>query len=127
MSELGAVEPGGGQSMAAHGLTEHSVAHQEHHPQARQYVEIAVVLTILTLFEVGVYYFQPLHFMLTTVLLVLSSVKFVLVVLFYMHLKFDNRVFSALFTLGLVIAGSLMISLLFLSRSYFIVALSHPQ
>ena len=83
--------------------------------------------TEFTLIEVGVYYTPPIHVFLTPVLLVLSAVKFVLVVGFYMHLKFDNRLFSALFSLGLIIAGSLMISLLFLFRSYFVEALLHPQ
>jgi len=107
--------------------TAHPVVLREHHPQATEYVIIAIVLSALTLIEVGVYYTEPLHVYLTAVLLVLSAVKFVLVVAFYMHLKFDNRLFAALFSLGLIIAGSLMISLLFLFRSYFVEALLHAQ
>ena len=62
---------------------------------------------------------RSIHEYLVPILLTLSSVKFVLVVLFYMHLKFDSRLFSALFTLGLMIAGAILLALLFMFRSFF--------
>jgi cytochrome c oxidase subunit 4 len=88
------------------------------HPTALRYVQIALVLAVLTAFEVWVYYQKALANALTPILLVLSAVKFALVVLFYMHLKFDNRLFSTLFTLGLIIAGSLMLSLIVMFHAY---------
>jgi len=48
------------------------------------------------------------------VLLVLSSAKFTLVVMFYMHLKDDNKVFTFLLGGPLVIAVGVMVALLFL-------------
>ena len=51
---------------------------------------------------------------LVPLLLVLSALKFVLVVLFYMHLKFDNRFFAFLFSGPLLLAIGVMIGLLFL-------------
>ncbi len=47
-------------------------------------------------------------------LLILSAVKFAIVVLFYMHLRYDARLFRALFTGPLIIAVVTLISLLFL-------------
>ena len=47
-------------------------------------------------------------------LLVMSAVKFAIVVMFYMHLKYDAKIFRALFTGPLVIAVLTLISLLFL-------------
>ena len=44
----------------------------------------------------------------------MSAVKFAIVVLFYMHLKYDHKLFKALFTGPLIIAMSTLISLLFL-------------
>jgi len=88
------------------------------HPTAFRYVQIALILAVLTGFEVWVYYQNGLRNVLTPVLLTLSAVKFALVVLFFMHLKFDNRLFSILFTLGLVIGGSILISLILLFRAY---------
>ena len=38
------------------------------------------------------------------VLIVLSAVKFAIVVMFYMHLKFDNRLFTGMFLSGLGMA-----------------------
>lgn len=95
------------------------VAGEHSHPKALRYVQIATILAILTAFEVTVYYMQSIRLYLVPILLTLSAIKFVLVVLFYMHLKFDSRLFSALFTLGLLIAGTILVSLLVLFRSYF--------
>ena len=95
------------------------VAGEHSHPNALRYVQIATILAVLTAFEVTVYYMQSIRLYLVPILLTLSSIKFVLVVLFYMHLKFDSRLFSALFTLGLLIAGTILVSLLVLFRSFF--------
>jgi cytochrome c oxidase subunit IV len=48
------------------------------------------------------------------VLLIMSAAKFAIVVLFYMHLKYDHKLFKALFTGPLMIAMATLISLLFL-------------
>jgi cytochrome c oxidase subunit 4 len=44
----------------------------------------------------------------------MSAVKFAIVVMFYMHLKYDHKLFRALFTGPLIIAMSTIIVLLFL-------------
>ena len=97
------------------------VAGEHPHPTAWKYVQIATILAILTAFEVAVYYSERLRPVLVDILLTLSAVKFALVVLFYMHLKFDSRIFTALFCLGLTIAGSIIVALIVLFRSYFFV------
>ena len=99
-------------------LRRRSGVNEAGHPTALRYVQIAWILCVLTLFEVWVYYQPELSKALIPILLGLSSVKFALVVLFYMHLKFDNRLFSALFTLGMTIAGCIIIALIFLFRAY---------
>ncbi len=86
------------------------------HPGARRYLEIAFVLAILTAIEVAVFYTPQFRAVLVPVLLVLSAVKFALVVLFYMHLKFDHKVFSGFFIAPLALAMAVMVSLLFLFR-----------
>ena len=91
---------------------------EHNHPNALRYVQIALVLAALTAFEVTVYYVKPLKEPLVPILLALSAIKFFLVVSFYMHLKFDNRIFSALFCLGLFLAGSIMIALIVMFRAY---------
>ena len=52
----------------------------------------------------GLYYIDMSHNLLVVLLLVLSAVKFSLVVLWFMHLKFDNRLFSQFFAGGFLLA-----------------------
>jgi cytochrome c oxidase subunit 4 len=78
--------------------------HEVHHGLSDLgYVAIAAFLAAITGAEVTLTYidigpvFLPL-------LLVLMAVKFFCVVLFFMHLRFDNKLFSALFYSGLGLA-----------------------
>ena len=48
------------------------------------------------------------------ILLILSAMKFTIVVLFYMHLRYDAKLFKALFTGPLIVAITTIIALLFL-------------
>jgi len=87
---------------------------EQAHATTGTYLRIAAVLVIITLIEVGVFYVPAFQPILVPLLLVLSLVKFVLVVLFYMHLKFDSPVFAFLFSGPLLLAVGVMIGLLFL-------------
>jgi cytochrome c oxidase subunit IV len=51
---------------------------------------------------------------LAPVLLSLSAIKFAIVVMFYMHLKMDSRFFTLLFGGPLLLAGVVMLGLMFL-------------
>ncbi len=90
--------------------------HEQPHPKTRQYVVIAVTLTIITMVEVAIFYIEPIKAspIFVPLLLLLSAVKFALVVMFYMHLRFDPRMFSALFVAPLMIAVGIVMALLFL-------------
>ena len=76
----------------------------QEHPSALQYAQIGIVLAIITASEVGLYYVDFSRGALVGLLMALSALKFVLVVLWFMHLKFDNRLFSTLFDAGIVLA-----------------------
>ena len=82
------------------------------HPGAREYLGIAVVLTLITAIEVAVFYLPAMHPILVPTLLVLSALKFAIVAMWYMHLKFDHRLFSWLFVVPMVIAALVIIALL---------------
>ena len=84
------------------------------HPTADVYLRVGAVLVILTVLEVGVFYVPAFHPVLVPVLLVLSAAKFTLVVMFYMHLKADSKVFTFLFGAPLMLAAVVMVALLFL-------------
>ena len=97
-----------------------AVAHA--HPTAGTYLRVAAVLTVLTVIEVGVFYVPAFHPFLAPILLVLSAVKFVIVVMFYMHLKMDSRFFTLLFGGPLLLATGMILGLLFL---FGVMALGH--
>ena len=86
------------------------------HPSTGTYLAVAAVLTVITLVEVGVFYAPVFHPVLAPTLLILSATKFALVVMFYMHLKSDHALFRTVFTLPLMLALAVAISLLFLFR-----------
>jgi cytochrome c oxidase subunit 4 len=95
----------------------HAAAHDAHaHPTWKQYKWVALILTLITVVEVWVYYipaFVATKLFVPT-LLIMSAIKFAIVVMFYMHLKYDARLFRALFTGPLIIAIVTLISLMFL-------------
>jgi cytochrome c oxidase subunit 4 len=106
-------------------MTEHDLAHDvdahelEHaHPGAKTYVVVGLVLAIITLVEVWAYTQPSIKPVLVPVLLVLSATKFVLVVGFYMHLRFDHPLFTGVFGFGLAVGASVITALMFLFGQY---------
>ena len=79
-------------------------AHDDKHPSALEYVQIGVILAIITASEVALYYVDMNFTLLVALLMTLSVVKFAMVVLWFMHLKFDASLFSILFAGGLALA-----------------------
>jgi cytochrome c oxidase subunit 4 len=73
--------------------------------QERQYLMVALVLGVLTGLEVALYYIRSLpHGALTAMLGLLAIVKFSAVALYFMHLKFDSRLFARVFVAGIILA-----------------------
>lgn len=93
--------------------------HPEQHVGAtpRTYVTIGLILAVITLLELGGSFLNQLGFpewVQVIVLISLASLKGTLVVLFFMHLKFDSRWFGFLFVSGLIIAVFMVIGMLLL-------------
>lgn len=87
-------------------------AHDDHgHASVGFYWLIGGILAALTALEVAAYYME-LGSVEVPLLLGLSVAKFILVVMFFMHLKSDASVFTWVFLAGLVLA-IFMISMLF--------------
>lgn len=86
------------------------------HPTPWTYIKVGAILTLITVIEVWAYYIPAWvsSWVFVPSLLIMSAVKFAIVVLFYMHLKYDHRLFKALFTGPLVIAVLTIIALMFL-------------
>ena len=100
----------GGGAAASHNTEEGG----HDHPSWKSYVMIGTVLTVITAAEVAVFYIPALRPVLVPLLLVLSTVKFALVVMFYMHLKFDSPIFSGVFVFPLILAVFVVIALIVL-------------
>jgi cytochrome c oxidase subunit 4 len=99
-------------SNAEHGNPDH--VHE--HPTWKQYKWVALILTLITVLEVWAYYVPALVAgpWFVPLLLIMSAAKFTIVVMFYMHLRYDHKLFRALFTGPLAIAMATLIGLLFL-------------
>ncbi|MEP7066198.1 MAG: cytochrome C oxidase subunit IV family protein [Gemmatimonadota bacterium] len=90
--------------------------HEHTHPDWGTYKWVALILTAITAVEVWIYYipaFTATKAFVPT-LLILSAVKFTIVVMFYMHLKYDAKLFRALFVGPLTLATFTIVGLLFL-------------
>jgi cytochrome c oxidase subunit 4 len=88
------------------------MADQEHakHPTPRQYVQIAVMLAIITAVEVALFYIDEsldLQGWDAPLLVILSFLKFVIVIGWYMHLRFEKGMLSRFFSGGFILALSL--------------------
>ena len=80
----------------------------------KTYWVIGAYLFVLTALEIGAYYIEEqLGTIATPTILFLSAAKFILVVMFYMHLKYDSKMFTGVFlfpmALATLVIGSLTI------------------
>jgi cytochrome c oxidase subunit IV len=78
--------------------------HEAEHPRDLLYIKVALALFVLTGMEIFASYADWLGDAFLPLLLTLMAVKFVLVVLFFMHLKFDAKIFGRLFWAGFFLA-----------------------
>ena len=93
-----------------------SMGIEKEHPTWSTYWKVATILTLITAVEVWIYYVPAIvaSRAFVPMLLIMSAVKFATVVLFYMHLRYDHRLFRVLFTAPLIIAMTTIVALLFL-------------
>jgi cytochrome c oxidase subunit IV len=78
---------------------------QDHHPTVGQYVEIGVILAVVTAIEVSLFYADIPRQITVPGLLFLTAVKFILVVMWFMHLRFDRRLLTWVFVSGMIVAA----------------------
>jgi cytochrome c oxidase subunit 4 len=78
------------------------------YPTPRVYVKIAVLLAVMTAVEVGLYYLEPVFGgLVIPFLIILSALKFLIVIGYYMHLRYEPATLSRFFAFGFVLALSL--------------------
>ncbi len=93
-------------------------AHRAGHPSAKEYIRIGVILGVLTALEVAASYTGVSGAILIPTLFVLALIKFALVVLWFMHLKFDDRRYARFFVVGLSGAATLYLIVLISFRVF---------
>ena len=95
-----------GEDLSANEFGDH-----QHGATDRQYIVIAVILALITAGEVTLSYIDVGPIFLPA-LLIMMAAKFIIVVSFFMHLKFDDRRYARFFVMGL--AGAITLFLIVL-------------
>ena len=106
MTDVEIIDQGHTPAVADGGVVATAPAAAHAHPEPRQYVLIAVVLVVITGFEVATSYLEgDVNSNLIIVALgVMTALKFFLVVAWFMHLRTDSKILRRLFLLGLITA-----------------------
>ena len=78
---------------------------------------IGIVLSLVTVLEVVLFTAPVTRSSFITIMLVLSLAKFVLVIAFFMHLRFDNKQYTRVFMFCMIIGLAVFTSLLFLTQN----------
>lgn len=94
------------------------IQHESAHPTPGTYFKVAMALSAITAIEVAVFYLEFVGHAIIPILVLLSGAKFILVCMYYMHLKFDDRIFSTMFVAGLVTASGVVMALMALFRFF---------
>jgi len=88
-------------------MSEEQHESQSHaHPEQWEYIKIALILAVLTAAEVALSYMDVGRTVQIFGLLVMMIVKFMLVVLWFMHLKFDSPGYGKAFTFGIALTAT---------------------
>jgi caa(3)-type oxidase subunit IV len=90
------------------------------HASVRTYVRVALILTVITVFEVGVIYIRLLTPIVVPLLLAMSAAKFALVAMYFMHLRYDPRALTNLFVGPVLVAAGLAVALMTLTGAFLV-------
>jgi cytochrome c oxidase subunit 4 len=98
--------------MSASASAAQETGHQLEQNKFWIFVQIAMLLAVITGLELVTVYMPFVRWLLFSVLVVLSTVKFMFVIFYFMHLRWDRLFCTILFFIGLVLAGGTMWALL---------------
>ena len=89
-----------------------SADHGHEESKFQIYVQIAMLLAVITGAEIITVYLPFARWLLVTALVVMSTVKFLFVIFYFMHLRWDKPFCTILFFIGLILGGGTMWALL---------------
>ena len=98
--------------MSAPATTTHASGHELEQSKFWIFVQIAMLLAVITGLELVTVYLPFMKWILISALVILSTVKFMFVIFYFMHLRWDKAFCTILFFIGLVLAGGTMWALL---------------
>jgi cytochrome c oxidase subunit IV len=90
------------------------------HASIGTYLKVAAILSIITALEFAVIYIRRLTPILIPLLLTLSAGKFALVVMYFMHLRYDRRPLTFLFVAPLLLAVGLAVAVMTLYGDFLV-------
>lgn len=88
-----------------------TTAHRAH-PDTKTYWLIALFLAVVTAIEVAIAYIDAFSGVVVPLLFLLGAVKFATVAAFFMHLRFDKRLYRGFFLVGVIAAPILFVVML---------------
>lgn len=99
------------------------MGHQRHPtekplPPVSVYWVVGVILVIVTAVEVAAFYLDVALYILVPIFIVLSLIKFALVIMFFMHLRYDHKIFSTFFMTGVLLACGIFLGLIILFDNF---------
>ena len=98
----------------------HHLSDEIDHPTNLTFIKIALILAAITALETSTYWWpESTHTAAMITLIVLMTVKFFMILLWFMHLKFDSPIFSMMFYIGLVLAIGVYLVALFTFKFFF--------
>jgi len=98
--------------MSAPATTAVTADHGHDESKFHIYVQIAMLLAVITGVEIIAVYLPFPKWTIVTALVTLSTVKFMFVIFYFMHLRWDKPFCTILFFIGLILAGGTMWALL---------------
>ena len=91
--------------------THHEAEEHVDHPSDGRYIQIALILGAITAIEVALSYID-VGKLFVPALVICMVAKFAIVAAYFMHLKFDNNLFTRVFVAGIILAIGVYIAFL---------------
>jgi cytochrome c oxidase subunit 4 len=104
----------------AHAKPEAGGGPAHEHASTATYLKVAAILCVVTALEFTVIYIRQLTPVLAPLLITMSVGKFALVVMYFMHLRYDVRPLTLLFVAPLLLATGLAVALITLHGDFLI-------
>ena len=91
---------------------------EQGHASVKTYVLIGVILAAITAAEVAIFYIPAIAETnwLAPVLLIMSAAKFAIVMMFFMHLFYDHKLFTISFVAPMVLAVTVIVAIIILFK-----------